>query len=158
MKAGTREEAECLTFRQHMGGDTLDAFTPLSHYTTRVHDGQMESTWMKVSKSITYPDGTVDWGIKERDYIPEATRLLSTKVENPLARREQFALDVRKSRKKDLIAHKRELYSCKTPVERSVSPMFGGRDEASLVNGKADEEEKGDHDIPRDDLNEEESF
>ena len=36
--------------------------------------------------------------------------------------------------------------------------MFGGRDEASLVDGKADEEEKGGHDIPRDDLNEEESF
>jgi len=65
MKVGTREEAECLTFRQHMGGDTLDAFAPLSHYTTRVHDGQMESTWTKVSKSITYPDGTVDWGLKE---------------------------------------------------------------------------------------------
>ena len=43
---------------------------------------------MKVSKSITLPDGTVDWGIKEKDYIPEATRLLSMKVENPLARRE----------------------------------------------------------------------
>ena len=63
MKVGTREEAECLTFRQHMGGDTLDAFAPLSHYTTRVHDGQMESTWTKVSKSITLPDGTIDWGI-----------------------------------------------------------------------------------------------
>ena len=75
-----------------------------------------------------------------------------------MARREQFALDVRKSRKKDLIEHKRELYSCKTPVERSVSPMFGGRDEASLVDGKADEEEKDDQDIPRDDFNEEESF
>jgi hypothetical protein len=36
--------------------------------------------------------------------------------------------------------------------------MFGGRDEASLVDGKVDEEEKGDHDIPRDDPNEEESF
>ena len=54
--------------------------------------------------------------------------------------------------------HRRELYSAKTPVERSVSPMFGGRDEASLVNGKGDEEEKGAHGIPRDDLNEEESF
>ena len=51
-------------------------------------------------------------------------------------------MDQRKSRKKDLIAHKRELYSYKTPVESSVSPMFGGGNEASLVNGKADEEEK----------------
>ena len=38
--------------------------------------------------------------------------------------------------------HRRELYSAKTPVERSVSPMFGGRDEASLDNGKVVEEEK----------------
>ena len=59
MKVGTREEAECLTFRQHMGGDTLDAFAPLSHFTTRVHDGQMESTWTKVARSITLPDGQV---------------------------------------------------------------------------------------------------
>ena len=35
--------------------------------------------------------------------------------------------------------------------------MFGGRDEASPVDGKVDEEEKGGHDIPRDDLDEEES-
>ena len=59
-----------------------------------------------------------------------------------MARREQFAVEQRKSRKKDIIAHKRELYSCKTPVERSVSPMFGGGNEASPVNGKDDEEEK----------------
>ena len=44
-------------------------------------------------------------------------------------------MDQRKSRKKDLIAHKRELYSCKTPVERSVSPMFG---EAPQVDPAAD--------------------
>ena len=36
--------------------------------------------------------------------------------------------------------------------------MFGGRDEASLVDGKGDEEEKGGHDIPCDDLYEEEFF
>ena len=71
-----------------MGGDTLDALTPLSHDTTRVHSGQMESTWMKVVRSITLPDGTVLEGIKEKDYIPEAAGLLSAKVENPLARRE----------------------------------------------------------------------
>ena len=88
MEAGSREEAECLTFRQHVGGDTLDAFAPLSHYTHRVHNDQLESTWTKFSRSITHLDGTVEWGIKEKDYIPEATRLLSMKVENPLARRE----------------------------------------------------------------------
>ena len=36
--------------------------------------------------------------------------------------------------------------------------MFGGRDEASLVNGKAGEEEKGGHGTPRGDLYKEESF
>ena len=91
MKAGTREEAECLTFRQHMGGDTLDAFAPLSHYTTRVHGGQMESTWTKVVRSFTLPDGTVIEGtrVKEENFtVSEAAGLLSTKVENPMARRE----------------------------------------------------------------------
>ena len=90
MKAGTREEAECLTFRQHMGGDTLDAFTPLSHYTTRVHGGQMESTWTKVVRSFTLPDGTVIEGtrVKEENFtVSEAAGLLSAKVENPMARR-----------------------------------------------------------------------
>jgi len=88
MEVGSREEAECLTFRQHVGGDTLDAFAPLSQYTTRVHDGQIESTWMKLAGSIILPDGTVLEGIKERDYIPEAAGLLSAKVKDPLARRE----------------------------------------------------------------------
>ena len=88
MEVGSREEAECLTFRQHVGGDTLDAFAPLSHYTHRVHNDQMESTWTKVSRSITHLDGTVEWGIKENDYIPEAAGLLSAKVKDPLARRE----------------------------------------------------------------------
>ena len=90
MKAGTREEAECLTFRQHMGGDTLDAFAPLSHYTTRVHDGQMESTWTKVSRNFFNLDGTIKemTEVKELDCIPEAAGLLSAKVKDPLARRE----------------------------------------------------------------------
>ena len=30
MEAGSLPEAECLTFRAHMGGDTLDAFAPLA--------------------------------------------------------------------------------------------------------------------------------
>ena len=33
MEVGSRVEAECLTFRTYVGGDTLDAFAPLSHYT-----------------------------------------------------------------------------------------------------------------------------
>ena len=88
MEVGSREEAECLTFRQHVGGDTLDAFAPLSHYTHRVHNDQMESTWMKLAGFITLPDGIVLEGIKEKDFIPEAVGLLSAKVKDPLARRE----------------------------------------------------------------------
>ena len=71
-----------------MGGDTLDGFAPLSHFTQRVHNGQMESTWMKVARSITLPDGTILEGIKEKDYIPEAAGIISAKVGNPLARRD----------------------------------------------------------------------
>ena len=50
----------------------------------------MESTWTKVAKIITLPDGTVleRTRVKEEDYISEAAGLLSAKVENPLARRE----------------------------------------------------------------------
>ena len=88
MEVGSLPEAECLTFRNTSGGDTLDAFAPLAQYTHRVHHGNLESTWMKVSRSITLPDGTIDRGIKENDYIPEAAGLLSAKVMDPLARRE----------------------------------------------------------------------
>ena len=34
-------------------------------------------------------------------------------------------MDTRKSRKKDLLAQKRGLFGNRTPIERSVSPMFG---------------------------------
>jgi hypothetical protein len=90
MEAGPREEAECLTFRQHTGGDTLDAFAPLSHYTHRVHNDQMESTWTKVTRTFFNLDGTIKemTQVKENDYIPEAAGLLSAKVKDPLARRE----------------------------------------------------------------------
>jgi len=90
MEVGPREEAECLTFRQHMGGDTLDAFAPLSHYTHRVHNDQMESTWTKVSRVFHNLDGSIRemTEVKERDYIPEAASPLSAKVKDPLARRE----------------------------------------------------------------------
>jgi len=104
----------------------------------------MESTWLKVSNSITLPDGRVmqKTKVREEDYIPESAGLLTARVENPLTKREQFATDQRKSRKKDLIASKRELFSCKTPVERSVSPMFGGVEGLSRIPGQVAEEEK----------------
>ena len=59
--------------------------------------------------------------VKKNDYIPEAAGLLSAKVKDPLARREKFAVDQRKSRKKDLLAQRRGLFGNKTPIERSVS-------------------------------------
>ena len=65
-----------------------------------------------------------------------------------MVKREQFATDQRKSRKKDLIASKRELFSCKTPVERSVSPMFGGVEGLSRIPGQMAEEEKVGMDTP----------
>ena len=73
-----------------MGADTIDAFAPLSHYTHRVHNDQMESTWTKVTRTFFNLDGTIKemTMVKERDYIPEAASLLSAKVTNPLARRE----------------------------------------------------------------------
>ena len=90
MEVGSREEAECLTFRQHTGGDTLDAFAPLAQYTERVHHGQVESTWTKISRVFFNLDGTVKemTEVKESDYIPEAASLLTAKVKDPLARRE----------------------------------------------------------------------
>jgi hypothetical protein len=73
-----------------MGGDTLDAFAPLSHYTNRVHNDHMESTWTKVSRTFFNLDGTIKGmtEVKELDYIPEAAGLISAKVKDPLARRE----------------------------------------------------------------------
>ena len=127
MEVSSLPEAECLTFRNHSGGDTLDAFTPLAQNTERVHYGQVESTWTKISRVFFNLDGTIKemTEVKESDYIPDSASLLSAKVKDPMARREQFAVDTRKSRKKDLLAQKRELYGNRTPIERSVSPMFG---------------------------------
>ena len=67
MEVGSLPEAECLTVRNHCGGDTLDAFAPLAQYTRRVHHGQMESTWMKVSRTFFNLDGT----IKEMTQVKE---------------------------------------------------------------------------------------
>ena len=40
---------------------------------------------------------------------------------------ELLASKLRKSKKQELISKKRELLGTRTPQERSVSPMFGGR-------------------------------
>ena len=44
-------------------------------------------------------------------------------------------MDTRRSRKKDLIAQRRELFGNRTPIESSVSPIFG---EATQVNPGVD--------------------
>ena len=49
-------------------------------------------------------------------------------------------MDQRKTERKDIVQSKRELYSCKTPLERSVSPMFGEGCEASRKNESIYEE------------------
>ena len=41
-----------------------------------------------------------------------------------------MATTLRKSNKQKLISKKRELFSTRTPQERSVSPMFGGQTDA----------------------------
>jgi hypothetical protein len=50
----------------------------------------MESTWMKLSNTITLADGTVmeRSRIKEEDFVPESAGLLTARVENPLMKRE----------------------------------------------------------------------
>ena len=51
----------------------------------------MENNWVKISKTITLPDGTVLEGttVKEKDYyVTEAAGLMTARVENPMAKRE----------------------------------------------------------------------
>ena len=74
--------------------------------------------------------------------------LMTYKPEDPLKKTELMAVGMRMSRKKELIASKREVFSCKTPDERSVSPMFGGVEGPSRIPGQVAEEEKVGMDIP----------
>ena len=68
---------------------------------------------------------------KENEVFPDWTGLLTAKSKDPLDRAELRALNMRRSKKQELVSKKRELYGNKTPNERSVSPMFG---EATQVN------------------------
>jgi len=86
-----------------------------------------KDTWMKLSNTITNPDGTV-WQrvrVKEEDYVPEWAGLMTAKSEDPVVMAQLRAENMRKSRKQELLSKRRELYGSKTPAERSVSPMFG---------------------------------
>ena len=74
--------------------------------------------------------------------------LMTYKTEDPLKKAELMAVGMRMSRKKEIIASKRELFSCKTPGERSVAPMFGDVEGLSRIPGQVAEEEKVGMGIP----------
>jgi hypothetical protein len=56
---------------------------------------------------------------------------MTAKSKDPLDKAELRALEMRKSKKQELVSKRRGLFGNKTPKERSVSPMFG---EATQVN------------------------
>ena len=55
-----------------------------------------------------------------------AKRHMACKSEDPLIKAESMAVDMRRSRKRDLIASKRELCRFQTPEEHPVHSMTGG--------------------------------
>jgi len=61
--------------------------------------------------------------------------LMTYKPEDPLKKAELMAVGMRMSRKRDLMASKRELFSCKNHVERSVLPELGGVEGLSRLSG-----------------------
>ena len=67
--------------------------------------------------------------------VPEWAGLLTAKSKDPLDRAELRALDLRKSKKQELVSKRRELFGNKTPKERSVSPMFGAGEAGGLEDG-----------------------
>ena len=140
MEAGSLPEAECLTFRNHSGGDTLDAFAPLAQFTQRNHAGMTQSAWMQLSHSVigsgepfVSPSMEAFYRVrcKENEVVPEWAGLMTAKSKDPLDKAELRALHMRKSKKQKLVSKRRELFGNKTPKERSASPMFG---EATQVN------------------------
>ena len=84
MEVGSLPEAECLTFRAHMGGDTLDAFAPLAQYTQRVHGGQMQNAANIFVGVITSASGIVQQRtrVREDEYVPESAGLMNLKADD----------------------------------------------------------------------------
>ena len=94
---------------------------------------------MKLSNTITNPDGTV-WQrvkVKEEDYVPEWAGLMTVKSEDPVVKAQLRAENMRKSRKQELASKRRGLYGNKTPAERSVSPMFVAAAQDSAGEGSS---------------------
>ena len=73
-----------LTFRAHMGGDTLDAFAPLAQYTQRVHGGQMQNAAKIFVGVITSASGIVQQRtrVREDEYVPESAGLMNLKADD----------------------------------------------------------------------------
>jgi hypothetical protein len=63
-----------------------------------------------------------------------AKRHMAFKSEDPLIKAESMAVDMRRSRKRDLIASKRELRRFQTPEEHPVHSMTGGGKEYPPVD------------------------
>ena len=73
--------------------------------------------WITIASSFVRPDGEV----------VERIRLMQAKNKDQMRRGEQLAVDMRKTKRKELQSKTRgALYGNVTPRERSVSPMFTG--------------------------------
>ena len=106
MEAGSLPEAECLTFRAHMGGDTLEAFAPLAQLTQRVHGGNTYNTVKKLTTTIITGSGTAYYKtrVREEDYIPESAGLMIFKSDDPMDKAELRATNMRKSKRQEILA------------------------------------------------------
>jgi len=73
--------------------------------------------WFTIASSFVRPDGEA----------VERVRLMQAKNKDQMRRGEQLAVDMRKTKRKELQSRTRgALYGNVTPRERSVSPMFTG--------------------------------
>jgi hypothetical protein len=73
--------------------------------------------WITIASSFVRPDGEV----------VERVRLMQAKNKDQMRRGEQLAVDMRKTKRKELQSKTRgALYGNVTPRERSISPMFSG--------------------------------
>ena len=73
-------------FHTARGGDTLDAFAPLTHRGQKPQTVDQPAQWMKIVGAFTHYHGP-DFhrvAVKEQDYVPEAANLLHTKLADPL--------------------------------------------------------------------------
>jgi hypothetical protein len=73
--------------------------------------------WITIASSFVRPDGEV----------VERVRLMQAKNKDQMRRGEQLAVEMRKTKRKELQSKTRgALYGNVTPRERALSPMFSG--------------------------------